>query len=55
MIDGRNVLDQLVKNDFRRYDNIQIIAIGQGDYYTNYLLDYLCSKKYYWANCNRFK
>ena len=47
MIDGRNVFDQSVKNDFRRYDNIQIIAIGQGDDYTNYLLDDTCFKKYY--------
>ena len=41
MIDGRNVFDQPVKNDFRRYDNNQKIVIGQGDDYTNYLLDYL--------------
>ena len=31
MIDGRNVFDQPVKNDLRTYDNIQKIAIGQGD------------------------
>ena len=31
MIDGQNVFDQPVKNDLRTYDNIQKIAIGQGD------------------------
>ena len=46
VIDGRNFFDQPVKNDFGRY-NIQKIAIGQGDDYTNYLLDYPYFKKYY--------
>ena len=41
MIDGKNVFDQLVKNDFRTCDNIQKIAIGQvDDYATGCLLDY---------------
>ena len=31
----------------RRYDNIQKIAIDQGDDYTNYLLDYPYFNKYY--------
>ena len=31
MIDGQNVFDQPVKNDLRTYNNIQKIAIGQGD------------------------
>ena len=48
MIDGKNVFDQLVKNDFRTYDNIQKIAIGQvDDYATGCLLDYPWLKKYY--------
>ena len=48
MIDGRNFFDQPVKNDFRRYDNIQKIATGQiDDYTTGCLLDYSYFKKYY--------
>ena len=48
MIDGKNVFDQLVKNDFRTYDNIQKIAIGQvDDYATGCLLDYPWLKKDY--------
>ena len=31
MIDGENVFHQPVKNDLRTYDNIQKIAIVQGD------------------------
>ena len=34
MIDGRNVFDQLVRNNLITYDNIQKIATGQGDDYT---------------------
>ena len=34
MIDGKNFLDQSVKNDVITYENIRIIATGQGDYYT---------------------
>ena len=42
MIDGRNLFDQPVKNDFRTYDNIRKITIGQvDDYATGCLLDYL--------------
>ena len=44
MIDGRNFFEKPVKNDFRRYGNFQKIAIGQGDDYANYLLDYPFSK-----------
>ena len=41
MIDGQNFFDQPVKNDLRKQDNIQKIAIGQGDNYTTgCLLDY---------------
>ena len=37
----KKFLDQPVKNDFRTYDNIQEIAIGQGDdYTTGCLLEY---------------
>ena len=46
-IDGRNLFDQLVKNDFRTYDNIRKITIGQDDdYTTSCLLDYPYFKKY---------
>ena len=48
MIDGRNYLDQRVKNDLKTYDNIRKSSIGQGDgYTTGCLLDYPYSKKYY--------
>ena len=41
MINGKNLFDQPVKNDFRTYLNILKTAIGQGDdYTTGYLLDY---------------
>ena len=41
MIDGRNFLDQPVKDDLRTYNNIRKIATGQGDHYTTgCLLDY---------------
>ena len=42
MIDGKNFFDQSVKNDVITYENIKIIATGQGDYYTTgSLLDYI--------------
>ena len=41
MINEQNVFDQSVRNALIRYDNIQKIATGQGDYYTTgCLLDY---------------
>ena len=41
MIDGKNFFDQSVKNDEITYENINIIAACQGDYYTtDSLLDY---------------
>ena len=41
MIDGQNFFYQPIKNHLRTCDNIQKIAIGQGDDYTNgCLLDY---------------
>ena len=40
--------DQPVKNDLRTYDNIRIVATGQGDGYpTDCLLDYNYFKKRY--------
>ena len=40
MIDGRNLFDQPIKDDFKTY-NIKKIATGQGDdYATGCLLDY---------------
>ena len=48
MIDGKNVFDQLVKNDKITYENIRKIAIGQrDDYTTGCLLGYTYFKKYY--------
>ena len=41
VIDGRNLFDQLIKNDLKTYDNIRKIATGEGDdYTTGCLLDY---------------
>ena len=41
MIDGQNVFDQPVRNDMRRYKNIQKDVTCQGDNYTTVcLLDY---------------
>ena len=41
MIDGENFFDQLVKINFRTYDNIRNIVTGQGDdYATGYFQDY---------------
>ena len=41
MIDGKNLFDQLAKNNKITYENIRKIATGQGDHYTTgYLLDY---------------
>ena len=48
MIDAKDVFDQSVKNDLKRYDNIREIATGQGDdYATGSLLDYNYFKRYY--------
>ena len=48
MIDGKNFFDEPAKNNLRTYDNIKIIAIGQGDDYTTVcLLDYNYFNKYY--------
>ena len=48
MISGQNFFDQTVKNNLRTQDNIQKIATGQRDDYTNScLLDYNYFNKYY--------
>ena len=48
MIAGKNVFDQLVKNDKVTYENIRKIATGQGDdYTTGCLLDYIYFKNHY--------
>ena len=48
VIDGRNLFDQPIKNDFKTYDNIRKIATGQGDdYTTGCLLDYDYVKEHY--------
>ena len=48
MIDGRNIFDQPIKNDLKKYDNIREIVIGQGDdYATAWLLDYPYFERYY--------
>ena len=41
MIDEKNLFDQPVNNNLRKYDNIRKIATGQGDDYTaGCLVDY---------------
>ena len=48
MIDGKNFLDQPVKNNKVTYKNIRKIPTGQGDdYTTGCLLDYIYFKNYY--------
>ena len=48
MIDGKNVIEQPIKNDIKTYENIPKIATGQGDDYTiGCLLDYNYFIKYY--------
>ena len=48
MIDGGNFFDQPIKNDQRTCDNIQKIAVGQGDDdATGCLLDYPYFKEHY--------
>ena len=48
VIDGKKLLNQPIKNDVRKNDNIRKIATGQGnDYTTGYLVDYHSFKKYY--------
>ena len=45
MIDGKNLLDQPIKNDLKTLKNIRNVANGQGDdYTTGCLLDYLYFK-----------
>ena len=51
VIDGQNFFDQPGKNNFRIYDSIQKIVIGQvDDYTTGCLLDYN-----YFKNCYNIK
>ena len=41
MINGKNVFDQPINSDLKRYENIRRITTGQGDdYTTGCLLDY---------------
>ena len=48
MIDGKNLFNQLVKNDKVTYENIRKITVGQGDdYTTGCSLGYTYFKKYY--------
>ena len=48
MIDGKNFLDQPVKNNSKTYERIRKITTVPGDdYTTSYLLDYPYFKKYY--------
>ena len=34
MIDGRNLFDQPINNNFKTFENIRKIATGKGDDYT---------------------
>ena len=42
MINGRNFLDQPVKNNLRTYENFQKITTGQGDDYTQVAYQIMC-------------
>ena len=46
MIDGKDVLDQPVKNDQRKYDNVRKIVTGQEDNYTA-----ICLPDYVYFQC----
>ena len=48
MIDGKNLFDQPINNNFKTYDNIRKISTGKGDdYTTGCLLNYTYFKKFY--------
>ena len=48
MIDGKNIFDQPINNDFKTYENIRKIATGKGDdHTTGCLLDYSYFKENY--------
>ena len=48
MINGKNVFDQPINSDLKRYENIRRITTGQGDdYTTGCLLDYSYFKDHY--------
>ena len=56
MIDGKNIFDQPINSNLKTYENIRIIATGQGDdNTTGCLLDYSCFKENYEKICNTFK
>ena len=47
VIDGKNLFDESIKNDFKIYDNIEKMPRGQSDDYTiGCLLDYPNLKNY---------
>ena len=48
IINGKNVYDQLVNSDIKRYEEIRKLTTGQGeDYTTGCLLDYDYIKNHY--------
>ena len=48
MIDGKNFVDQPINNSLETYENIRIVATGQGDdYMPGCLLDNTYFKNYY--------
>ena len=48
MIDGKNIFDQPINNDFKTYENVRKVAAGQGDdYTTGCLLNYPYFKNHY--------
>ena len=62
MLNGRNVLDQPVKNTLITCDSIRNISIGQGDgclldynYFNNFykmIAIYLCKQHWCWSKSN---
>ena len=52
LIDGRNLYDQPINDEIRKYDEIRKIALGRGDdYTTGCLLDYQYFKDHYKLIC----
>ena len=48
MIDGKNFFDQPINSNFKTYDNIRKISVGEGDdYTTGCLIDFIYFKNYY--------
>ena len=47
MGDRKNIFDQQVRNNQRTYDKVKNFLLGQGDYTTGFILDYIYFKNYH--------